>query len=129
MNPQLPRCILPFSSDNLNGDSNVIFSFYRFIELRDLHTLPTEDVKFLEMKGCLHVPSGPILDEFVRQYFLHVHPCLPVLNEADFWSMYSNRSDGIKKPRAISLFILQAMFFASCAVSIPLVLILTQSNL
>ncbi|PGH30491.1 hypothetical protein GX50_06746 [[Emmonsia] crescens] len=115
MNPQLPRCILPFSSDNLNGDSNVIFSFYRFIELRDLHTLPTEDVKFLEMKGCLHVPSGPILDEFVRQYFLHVHPCLPVLNEADFWSMYSNRSDGIKKPRAISLFILQAMFFASCA--------------
>ncbi|KLJ05857.1 hypothetical protein EMPG_10711 [Blastomyces silverae] len=115
MNPHLPRSILPFSSDSPNGDSNVIFSFYRFIELRDLHTLPTEDVKFLEMKGCLHVPSGPILDEFVRQYFLHVHPCLPVLNEAEFWSMYANRSDGIRKPRAISLFIVQAMFFASCA--------------
>ncbi|PGH09318.1 hypothetical protein GX51_00760 [Blastomyces parvus] len=115
MNPHLPRTFLPISSDSPNGESNVIFSFYRFIELRDLHTLPSEDVKFLEMKGCLHVPSGPVLDEFVRQYFLHVHPCLPVLNEADFWSMYANRSDGTKKPRAISLFIVQAMFFASCA--------------
>ncbi|OAT09007.1 hypothetical protein BDBG_04585 [Blastomyces gilchristii SLH14081] len=122
MNSHLPRTILPFSLDSPNGDSNVIFSFYRFIELRDLHTLPTEDVKFLEMKGCLHVPSGPILDEFVRQYFLHVHPCLPVLNEADFWSMYANRNDGIKKPRAISLFIVQAMFFASCAFVPPSVI-------
>ncbi|KAK2774854.1 hypothetical protein FQN53_003469 [Emmonsiellopsis sp. PD_33] len=115
MNPQIPKSILPSSSDGSNGDSSVIFSFYRFIELGDLHTLPTEDVKFLEMKGCLHVPPGPILDEFVRQYFLHVHPCLPVLNEADFWSMYSNRNDRLNRPRAMSLFIFQAMFFASCA--------------
>ncbi|OJD11753.1 hypothetical protein AJ78_07536, partial [Emergomyces pasteurianus Ep9510] len=115
VNLQIPRSILPFSSDTPHGDSDVIFSFYRFIELRHLHTLPSEDVKFLEMKGCLHVPSGPILDEFVRQYFLHVHPCLPVINEADFWDMYSNRNAEIKKPRAISLFIVQAMLFASCA--------------
>ncbi|EEH42840.2 uncharacterized protein PADG_07660 [Paracoccidioides brasiliensis Pb18] len=115
MNPQIPRNILPSFADGPNGASSVIFSFYRFVELRNLHTLSTEDVKYLEMKGSLHLPPAPILHEFVRQYFLHVHPCLPILNEADFWSMYSNRTEGSTKPRAISLFIVQAMFFASCA--------------
>ncbi|EEH34680.2 hypothetical protein PAAG_05729 [Paracoccidioides lutzii Pb01] len=115
MNPQIPRNILPSSADGPNGTSGVIFSFYRFVELRNLHTLSTEDVKYLEMKGSLHLPAAPILHEFVREYFLHVHPCLPILNEADFWSMYSNRTEGSTKPRAISLFIVQARFFASCA--------------
>lgn len=100
----------------LRGGSNIIFSFYRFLELRDLPSLPPEDVKFLELKGCLHVPTGPILDEFVRQYFLHVHPCLPVIDEAQFWQMYSLRGGGSGRNRSISLFIFQAMLFASCAV-------------
>jgi len=104
----------------VRGGSNIIFSFYRFLELRDLPSLPPEDVKFLELKGCLHVPTGPILDEFVRQYFLHVHPCLPVIDEAQFWQMYSPRGAGPGRNRTISLFIFQAMLFASCAVRIPL---------
>lgn len=94
----------------------MIFSFHRFLELKDLSRLPPEDVKYLEMKGCLHVPTGPVLDEFIRQYFLHVHPCLPMLNEAEFWDMYNNQFDQSRKRRTISLFTFQAMLFASCAV-------------
>lgn len=94
----------------------MIYSFHRFLDLKDLSRLPPEDVKYLEMKGCLHVPTGPVLDEFIRQYFLHVHPCLPMLNEAEFWDMYNNQFDQSRKRRTISLFTFQAMMFASCSV-------------
>lgn len=94
----------------------MIFSFYSFLKLPDLSNLPPEDVKFLEMKGCLHVPTRPILDEFIRQYFLHVHPCLPLLNEADFWRIYRGKQDRPGKDTSISLFTFQAILFASCAV-------------
>lgn len=116
----ISRSIPDPDTPEVRGGSNIIFSFYRFLELRDLPSLPPEDVKFLELKGCLHVPTGPILDEFVRQYFLHVHPCLPVIDEAQFWQMYSPRGAGPGRNRTISLFIFQAMLFASCAVRIPL---------
>ncbi|KAI1964520.1 hypothetical protein LOZ56_006189 [Ophidiomyces ophidiicola] len=112
---QLPRPMLPIAPDTPRHSSNVIFSFYRFLELRDLSTLPQEDVRFLEMKGCLHVPTNSILDEFIRQYFLHVHPCLPLLHEGDFWRSYYSRPGFTGKPGTISLFVFQAMLFVSCA--------------
>jgi hypothetical protein len=115
--PQIARKLLdPSPESRAHRSSNVIFSFYRFLELKDLPELPAEDVKYLEMKGSLHVPTGAILGEFVRQYFLHVHPCLPVINEADFWNLYKNRVDHSGRPCTISLFTFQAMLFASAAV-------------
>lgn len=112
---------MPSDPESPRTGSNVIFSFYRFLELSDLPSLPADDVKFLELKGCLHVPVCAILNEFVRQYFLHVHPCLPVLDEADFWRLYSNRPGRPGKSRSISLFVFQAMMFASCAVGMILI--------
>ncbi|TPX21289.1 hypothetical protein DIZ76_015245 [Coccidioides immitis] len=112
---QIPKFILPTAIDAPRHNSNVVFSFYRFLELSDLPTLPAEDVRYLELKGSLHVPASPILDEFVRQYFLHVHPCLPVIHEGDFWRSYYNRPGHSRKPHTISLFVFQAMLFASCA--------------
>lgn len=113
--PQSPQDA-PSSAYNKQSDSNVTFSFYSFLKLPDLPNIPPEDAKFLEMKGCLNVPPRTILDEFIRQYFLHVHPCLPVLNEADFWRLYRGKQDRPGKENSISLFTFQAMLFASCAV-------------
>ncbi|KIX02483.1 uncharacterized protein Z518_08424 [Rhinocladiella mackenziei CBS 650.93] len=102
----------PFSKD-LTFNTSVIFSYYRFLEMKELTRLPPEDVRYLEMKGCLHVPSGSYLDEFVRQYFLHVHPCLPILHEGDFWHMYAHKRDDSPRPPTMSLLLFQAMLFAA----------------
>lgn len=113
--PRSPQDALP-SSHNNRSDTNVIFSFYSFLKWPDLPNIPPEDVKFLEMKGCLHVPPRAILDEFIRQYFLHVHPCLPVLNEAEFWRIYRGKPDRHGNESSFSLFTFQAMLFVSSAV-------------
>ncbi|EXJ79934.1 hypothetical protein A1O3_08219 [Capronia epimyces CBS 606.96] len=91
----------------------VICSYYSFIEGDFLAELPAETMQFLETKHCLHLPTPGILNEFVRQYFLHVHPNIPMLDEGDFWDMYSRRGRGRDPGRGISLFLLQAMIFAS----------------
>ncbi|KAJ3546142.1 hypothetical protein NM208_g2151 [Fusarium decemcellulare] len=50
------------------------------------------DINYVESQGCLRVPERPILDHFVHNYFLSVHPILPILDETAFWDMYSNQS-------------------------------------
>lgn len=58
------------------------------------------------------MPIRPLLDEFVQQYFLHVHPILPVVNEGDFWDLYDG--DGRHSPKEpITLLLFQAMLFAA----------------
>lgn len=56
------------------------------------------------------------MDQIVRQYFLHVHPLLPILNEGDFWEMYYNKRSG--ESMSMSLLVFQAMMFVSCNVSV-----------
>jgi hypothetical protein len=80
------------------------------------HLSPTE-TRNLERQLCFQVPSGAVLDEFVRQFFLYVHPCLPMLNEGVFWSMYSNRPHPGPEALSCSLVVFQAMLFASSRVS------------
>ncbi|KAF5026737.1 hypothetical protein F66182_1156 [Fusarium sp. NRRL 66182] len=83
--------------------------FLKTLKLRD------SDFQHLNSQGCLRVPSKPILDEFMRQYFLYIHPLLPLLNEADFWHVYDPASsDTASNGTPVSLFLLQAMMFASC---------------
>ena len=96
----------------------MLFTSSGFLDLDSLMKLPPEDVTFLEMKGCFHVPTRPSLDELVRQYFLHIHPFLPLLNEAEFWDMY-NQEIATETSSTMSLFVFQAMLSASCAVSSP----------
>ncbi|KAF4339003.1 cutinase transcription factor 1 beta [Fusarium beomiforme] len=93
--------------------SHVLYSYYSFLVL-DMSGLEPDDVHYLESRSCLSVPAPDALDDFVREYFLHVHPGLPLLDEAIFWSIYS----GDQEPQCestISLFLLQAMLFASCS--------------
>ncbi|KAL2823294.1 hypothetical protein BDW59DRAFT_163456 [Aspergillus cavernicola] len=118
-NPHLERIhALAFEADGRDLPSNlsssitlpghVSFSKYHFLELRGLTTLDREDLTFLASKGCLSVPEKSILDEFVRHYFLQIHPGSPVIDEAEFWRVYCNPVAGKK----ISLFVFQAILFA-----------------
>ncbi|TDZ46012.1 Cutinase transcription factor 1 beta [Colletotrichum trifolii] len=92
---------------------DITFSFYPFLALGNLHNIPPQDVNFLELQGCLRIPTRAILDEFVQQYFLHVHPLLPMLNEGDFWDVYCANPATFPHER-VSLLLFQAMLFASC---------------
>lgn len=92
----------------------MLFSCFPFIEADALYRLPPEDATFLEQKGCFHIPTRTILDEFMQQYFLHIHPIFPLLNERDFWTAYSARTPGGAR---IPLFLMQAMLFTASPVS------------
>lgn len=94
----------------------MIFSSYGFLRLKNLPNLPEEDIKFLEMKRCLHVPRKSILDEFISSFFLHVHPILPVLSEPDFRLLYEDTGCGLDTGSNMSLLVLYSMLFASCQV-------------
>lgn len=107
------------SADAPHSKFSMPFSASNFLELDSITKLPPEDVTFLEMKGCLHIPEKSSLDKFVRQYFLHIHPLLPVVNEAEFWAMFNHGfSNGALG--TMSLFVFQAMLSASCVVSSPI---------
>lgn len=73
------------------------------------------DLAFLQSEGCFHLPAKEIFDQIVEQYFLHVHPLLPILHEGDFWRVYSSKSG--HKDDELSLLVVQALIFASCNVS------------
>lgn len=92
----------------------VMYSHYRFLSAGNIHAIPHQDVTYLEAQGCLHVPITAILDVFMSKYFAHIHLFLPLIDEGDFWDMYSQSS---QSKNTISLFVLYAMLFASCNVS------------
>ncbi|KPM41131.1 hypothetical protein AK830_g5386 [Neonectria ditissima] len=92
----------------------ILFSCYRFVEPGLMHELSSDDAAFLEQRGCFHLPSRPALDEFVRQYFAHFHPILPLLNESAFWRMYSSQDRSAAPHNRMPLFVLQSMLFVSC---------------
>jgi len=101
--------------------TTVLFVHYPYLKVHNIHTIAQQDLNYMEAQGCLHVPSRPILDNFVEQYFRHHHPLLPLLNEGDFWEMYSQKES--TGPQAtMSLLVFQAMLFASCNVSISFLL-------
>ncbi|KAF5244085.1 hypothetical protein FANTH_7840, partial [Fusarium anthophilum] len=100
------------SSDaTMSGQSHIIYSYYSFLDL-DISGLLPDDINYLEAQGCFRVPTPEALDEFVQEYFLHVHPALPLLDEAWFWAIYTRSVRGRSN---ISLFVFQAMLFTACS--------------
>ena len=99
---------------NILGD--MLYSYYDFVEAESISHLSPDDFQFLEYKGCFHLPARSILDELVRQYFLHVHPVFPLIDEQLFWEAY--KPVGMRPPQLkIPLFVFRAMLFVSCSVS------------
>ena len=101
------------TSVDLTTPGNVSFFFCPFLTLNGLAILPQEDVTYLASKGSLSVPDWSTMNEFARQYFLQIQPCLPVLDEAEFWRISVDSAS-----HTISLFVLQALLFSSCPVRI-----------
>ncbi|KAK0387795.1 hypothetical protein NLU13_4040 [Sarocladium strictum] len=91
----------------------VPFYYHDFLQRPDVRHLRPAEVQRLEDQGALKVPSGEVLHEFIRHYFLYVHPCLPILNEASFWSLYSGQGPGSSGAEGISLALFQAMLLAA----------------
>ncbi|RJE20818.1 hypothetical protein PHISCL_06837 [Aspergillus sclerotialis] len=87
----------------------LLHSQYSFIDSQTLSTLPVEDATFLSAKGAVTLPDEAAMEEFVYQYFKRVHPSVPMIDEAEFWRIYHNRLPG-----NLSLFVFQAILFASC---------------
>lgn len=73
------------------------------------------DLIFLESRGCFQVPSEHILIQLLELYFLHVHPMLPILREADFWEALEAEGSGVTGEHSDLL--IQAMLFAASPVS------------
>ncbi|RSM06729.1 hypothetical protein CEP52_005585 [Fusarium oligoseptatum] len=97
------------------GVSNfVLFSSYSFVSADTLWNLDGEEMTFLEKQRCLYLPAQAAMDEFVQQYFLHVHPTLPLINEQDFWAMYNAQPSEAMSTGRVSLVVIQAMIFLAC---------------
>lgn len=107
---------MPCNTHNL-----VPFYYHNFLRRPDIRHLRPEEIHQLEDIGSLKVPSGHVLDEFVRDFFLYVHPCLPILHEASFWSAYTGKKDDLSSKSGISLVLFQAMLFAAARVGWNLV--------
>ncbi|KAH7142915.1 fungal-specific transcription factor domain-containing protein [Dactylonectria estremocensis] len=95
------------------SDVDIIFSCHGFLATGSLSHIPVTDFKFLETNGCFHLPARPVLDEFVVEYFRHVHPMLPILDEGAFWNMYLSDGQRDQQAKSMSLFTFRAMLFVS----------------
>ncbi|RSL58705.1 hypothetical protein CEP54_007613 [Fusarium duplospermum] len=107
-----PTLECPISPSNM-----VVYCTYSFVARADVFYTPVQDIQFLETEGCFQLPAPMILDQFLQQYFMHVHPLLPMLSELDFWDAYSQPNPAESK--TLSLLLIQSMLFASCS-SVPL---------
>ncbi|KXJ87877.1 hypothetical protein Micbo1qcDRAFT_151449 [Microdochium bolleyi] len=107
-----PRAVVDRTSRR--RPATVLYSHLPFLAVGNIHRIPFEDVNYLESQGCLHVPTRPMLDNFVEQYFLHVHPLLPLLDKGEFWDMYSQADAPCPQEEKVSLLLFQAMIYSSC---------------
>lgn len=87
---------------------------YSFLQAPDTKNLLPQDLAFLTSQGCFVVPHRAALDEFMRQYFMHVHPMLPILDESDHWLSYNSREG--EGERKMSFLVLQGILFISSGV-------------
>ena len=100
--------------DQLSRNYQNLADLYPFLSFNSLDTLPREDIAFFFSKDCLSVPCEDDTKEFVEQYFKKIHPGLPILDEAEFWRIFDRTST-----KKLSIFVFQAILFASCPVSDP----------
>jgi hypothetical protein len=100
------------------GGSRLPFSLYSFLKRPALKHLQPSDVEVLDAHGCFHVPGGHFMDIWIRHYFLYVHPCLPLFDEARFWKMYRHPEEFEDH---FSLLLFQSMIFSATSVSSALV--------
>ncbi|RYC79927.1 hypothetical protein BFJ63_vAg17193 [Fusarium oxysporum f. sp. narcissi] len=113
--PSAPTTIAQTSQEASNFAQNAAGSpthpDYAFLQVPDTKDLLPQDLAFLVSQGCFVVPQRAALDDFLRQYFLHVHPMLPILNEKDFWLSYNSVDNDVEYE--MPMLVLQGILFIS----------------
>ncbi|KAH7190615.1 hypothetical protein BKA60DRAFT_472286 [Fusarium oxysporum] len=102
----------PPSDTGSTKDGVVLYSYFQFLTVGNLHAIPYQDVSYLEAQGCLHVPNPLILDVFMRTYFTYAHVFKPLVDEGEFWETCSLATND-SPITTMSLLVLRAMLFAS----------------
>lgn len=74
--------------------------------------LPPNDVAYLTSQQALTLPKKAIIHTLLQYYFLHVHPCFPVVKESEF-------RDGSLHQTPFSLLVFRSMLFAAACVHPP----------
>lgn len=92
---------------------------YSFLRTPDFNGILSQDLSFLISQGCFMVPQRAVLDEFIEQYFRHVHPMLPLLSEADVCRAYKLGDPDCEEEDKMSILVLQGILFTSCGVRCP----------
>lgn len=86
----------------------VPFGCHPFLEMCAPKRVAVEDLAFLEAQGCFHLPPTPVLAVWLNQYFLHVHPFIPLLNDTPFQSLWRTDMEGATSNR-VSLFLFHSL--------------------
>jgi hypothetical protein len=79
-----------------------------------LNRLSAHDVAYLESRKALVLPKQATIHTLLRSYFLHIHPCFPIVKESEF-------RESTRRQTPFSLLVFQAMLFAAACVSAPCV--------
>ncbi|KAG5745454.1 hypothetical protein H9Q70_011856 [Fusarium xylarioides] len=72
-----------------------------------LSHLAEDDVAYLKSKSVFNLPPKEVQDELVSNYFLYIHPLLPMMREKDFRDDYETNLSGT------SLLLYRAMIFVA----------------
>ncbi|KAF5667234.1 cutinase transcription factor 1 beta [Fusarium heterosporum] len=102
--------------------SEIPYTTQSFLTVKQLRSLPEQDVEFLNYNRCFHLPLRTIQEEFFNQYFLYLHTYYPLINEKEFWDMFMNRETGGDHTSTMPLLVFQAMLFAASSFVSPVVL-------
>ncbi|KAL3588271.1 hypothetical protein FPOAC2_10424 [Fusarium poae] len=99
--------------DHTQARPEITFAYYPFLCIHNLSSLHTDDVKYLESQGCFKVPESICLDYLIRTFFRYAHPIFPVINEAEFWSVYDPLASDDNATR-LPVILISAMMFVAC---------------
>lgn len=98
--------------------TSLAYPSYSFLQAPTIRSIFDQDREFLVAQGCFTLPQRLILDEFIRHYFLHVHPMLPLLNEAEFWAAYDGKRPHDDTAGKVPMIVMQAILFVCASVSL-----------
>lgn len=103
---------------NLTSTSEFPYTYYKFLCIEGSDTLEPEKREFLEKQGILQVPNPTVVNAALQQYFIHVHPYLPLLKDDAFWNTNDDETyeNSDFSQNRLSLFLFNAIMSASCAV-------------
>ncbi|CAI4213520.1 unnamed protein product [Parascedosporium putredinis] len=103
-------------NDTTERITSLSYASYSFLKAPEVQNLRPHDQEFLIREGCFVLPQREYLDEFVRHYFLHVHPMLPILDEAEFVEIYDGDTLSGSSVRELPMIVMQAMLFVSASI-------------